>query len=386
MVQRFEGFFLRTELPVRAHRRGRHRRAHRLHRRAARGGHRRCTSCPSDGRRAGLAAVHRQGARWTSRPTGHRRRNAVLRFWRAHPRRADAQVSRSATSASPAGCRPRSTSTARAACGSPVPWYWNIAPNRDATLTPLLSPARPGAEAEFRYLDPASRPRRSTCCPTTRWLARALGALNLEPRGRLPLGASGTFNGLRVSDDALVEGLPARRAAASRRACCLRARRPSARLVSDGWSWPTRACTLAVLGRHSARAGAPPYRRSSSACSSGRGTLRFGDGFEFALETELNRFTDLPDAPPAAAPATPPAGAGMRWAAWRGPRRTPGLDGDAAVGQRRGLLARRAAGRRPAHDSRVIPDQCRPATGARGARRQLVRRDVRQTLSASRCT
>jgi LPS-assembly protein len=37
-----------------------------------------------------------------------------------------------------------------------VPWYWNLAPNRDATLAPRLSTRRgAGLDAEFRYLEPA---------------------------------------------------------------------------------------------------------------------------------------------------------------------------------------------------------------------------------------
>ncbi|MDQ6680872.1 MAG: LPS-assembly protein LptD, partial [Pseudomonadota bacterium] len=36
-----------------------------------------------------------------------------------------------------------------------VPYYWNIAPNRDATLTPSLSARRgPGLDTEVRYLEP----------------------------------------------------------------------------------------------------------------------------------------------------------------------------------------------------------------------------------------
>lgn len=37
-----------------------------------------------------------------------------------------------------------------------VPWYWNIAPDRDATLTPRhIAKRGPGMEAEFRYLGPS---------------------------------------------------------------------------------------------------------------------------------------------------------------------------------------------------------------------------------------
>jgi LPS-assembly protein len=36
-----------------------------------------------------------------------------------------------------------------------VPYYWNIAPNRDATLTPRVMTRRGfGVDSEFRYLEP----------------------------------------------------------------------------------------------------------------------------------------------------------------------------------------------------------------------------------------
>lgn len=39
-----------------------------------------------------------------------------------------------------------------------VPWYWNIAPQRDATLTPIVYSRRGfGLDSEFRYLQPAHR-------------------------------------------------------------------------------------------------------------------------------------------------------------------------------------------------------------------------------------
>ena len=39
-----------------------------------------------------------------------------------------------------------------------MPYYWNIAPNRDATFTPALSTRRgAGLESEFRYLEPSHR-------------------------------------------------------------------------------------------------------------------------------------------------------------------------------------------------------------------------------------
>lgn len=39
-----------------------------------------------------------------------------------------------------------------------VPYYWNIAPNRDATITPIVRTRRgPAVDGEFRYLEPTLR-------------------------------------------------------------------------------------------------------------------------------------------------------------------------------------------------------------------------------------
>ena len=41
-----------------------------------------------------------------------------------------------------------------------VPYYWNIAPNRDATITPIMRTSRgPGVDGEFRYLEPTLQRR-----------------------------------------------------------------------------------------------------------------------------------------------------------------------------------------------------------------------------------
>ena len=50
---------------------------------------------------------------------------------------------------------PRLEFDTRAGFGVSAPWYWNIAPNHDATLTPILATKRgAGLAAEFRYLQP----------------------------------------------------------------------------------------------------------------------------------------------------------------------------------------------------------------------------------------
>jgi len=84
-----------------------------------------------------------------------------------------------------------------------IPYYWNIAPNRDATITPALSTRRgPSVEGEFRYLEPAfSGSVKLNLMPydrvseTTRYALTVGQDTNLDRDTRVQLHV------LRVSDD-----------------------------------------------------------------------------------------------------------------------------------------------------------------------------------------
>jgi LPS-assembly protein len=84
-----------------------------------------------------------------------------------------------------------------------VPWYWNLAPDRDATLTPRIITRRGvGLDTEYRYLaqDHAGRIQ-TEWLPDDRLAGRSRGLLSV--RHRQDLGAAGTLrvDGLRVSDN-----------------------------------------------------------------------------------------------------------------------------------------------------------------------------------------
>lgn len=85
-----------------------------------------------------------------------------------------------------------------------VPYYWNIAPNRDMTLTPTYSSRRgPGLQTEYRYLEPTFRGEVGTyLLPNDQVAGRDRWALRVDHaqqwRQRWFLDA----NVLRVSDDA----------------------------------------------------------------------------------------------------------------------------------------------------------------------------------------
>jgi LPS-assembly protein len=95
------------------------------------------TSCPPDGSGGpAWAAEHQPREDGLRGQRGHRRRRGAALHGRAHPRRAGAELSADRRAQVRAGCRPTSTSTARAASVL-EPYYWNIAP----TATPPSRPA-----------------------------------------------------------------------------------------------------------------------------------------------------------------------------------------------------------------------------------------------------
>lgn len=84
-----------------------------------------------------------------------------------------------------------------------APYYWNIAPNRDLTLTPVVSTRRgAGVDAEFRYLAPNDHGQTNIhLLPDDRTVGRSRHSIDLRHVGGMP----GTFDYsarvLRVSDD-----------------------------------------------------------------------------------------------------------------------------------------------------------------------------------------
>ena len=81
--------------------------------------------------------------------------------------------SRSATSASRACCFPRIGSGGKTGTQIVVPWYWNIAPNYDATFTSRYFSSRGyRIDPEFRYLTERSRGTLEAAVPAARHGAR----------------------------------------------------------------------------------------------------------------------------------------------------------------------------------------------------------------------
>ncbi|HEX2012842.1 MAG TPA: LPS assembly protein LptD, partial [Roseateles sp.] len=189
-----------------------------------------------------------------------------------------------------------------------MPYYWNIAPQRDATLTPFVMTRRGvGLDSEFRYLEPEHRGQLNLAwLPHDRAAGHKRWALNLDNAGALGLGWRYRLNAERVSDDDYWKDLPKR------------IQSPTERLLASdlqldrtrSFSWGD-ATAYARVQRWQLLQGSDPltrfdspYQRSpqigvrlSSAADEGvlAGFIPWGREarLEGALELEYNRF-DLP--------------------------------------------------------------------------------------------
>lgn len=83
------------------------------------------------------------------------------------------------------------------------PYYWNIAPQRDATITPFLMTKRgPGVDSEFRYLEPEHKGRVNLALlPHDKVAGRTRWATLLRNDGHFDGGWHYQLRAERVSDD-----------------------------------------------------------------------------------------------------------------------------------------------------------------------------------------
>ncbi|MDN3918824.1 LPS-assembly protein LptD [Roseateles violae] len=93
-----------------------------------------------------------------------------------------------------------------------LPYYWNIAPQRDATLTPFIMTKRGvGLDSEFRYLEPEHKGQINLdLLPTDRVADRSRWALHLMNDGQLLRDWQYRVRAERVSDDDYWKDLPDR--------------------------------------------------------------------------------------------------------------------------------------------------------------------------------
>lgn len=194
-----------------------------------------------------------------------------------------------------------------------IPYYWNIAPNRDATLTPrLLTRRGVGADLEFRYLEPGFQGSVGLdLLPYDRVAERLRFAWRAEHEGPLGAWVPGLdrarygWQAIRVSDDDWWKDFPRSTASITPRL-----------LSREAWMhspWSAAGVQGSVYGRlshwqvlQSAEAIVKPYQRSPQVGIEGRTALAGGADLEF--NSELNRFT-LPHSGPADAGLPQ----GVRW-------------------------------------------------------------------------
>lgn len=189
-----------------------------------------------------------------------------------------------------------------------LPYYWNIAPQRDATLTPFMMTRRGmGLDSEFRYLEAEHRGQLNLAwLPWDRVAERKRWALNLANSGELGMDWKYRLNAERVSDDNYWKDLPKRISSPTQR--LLASDLQLGRMHSFSWGEATAYARVQqwqlLQGTDLAARFESPYQRTpqigvrlSSAADEGvlAGFIPWGRKarLEGGLELEYNRF-DLP--------------------------------------------------------------------------------------------
>ena len=175
-----------------------------------------------------------------------------------------------------------------------MPYYWNIAPNRDATFTPAVITRRGVAlESEFRYLEPGyNGEARLDLLPRDRIAGRSRYALAGAHDSDLGNELRLQMRLLRVSDNDYWKDFPRNLSS------------PTPRLLASDfqlgrpwgdWTGYARVQRWQVLQTDDpATRIEAPYERTPQIGA--RYAARVGPGFEIGFEGEFNRFTNPTDA------------------------------------------------------------------------------------------
>ncbi len=177
------------------------------------------------------------------------------------------------------------------------PWYWNIAPNRDATLYPTIM-ARRGAQigGEFRYLEPQYRGQvRADFMPEDKLRGTSRWAYSLQHNGVVAdslFGMGGPLNvGInanRVSDDNYWRDFPRALPSLTQRLLPLDAR---GNWNIGGWAVSARSLTWQVLQDPGSPI-TPPYDRAPQITARQVREQVWG-GIDLALEADSTRFRSV---------------------------------------------------------------------------------------------
>jgi LPS-assembly protein len=174
-----------------------------------------------------------------------------------------------------------------------IPYYWNIAPNRDATFTFSESVRRgPGLDSEFRYLEPTFAGEANLkLLPNDRVADRSRYALRLAHEGLLGYGVFAQARVLRVSDDDYWKDFAGEVATPTPR--LLQSDLQLSRPFGD-WTSYARVQRWQVLqtADPTTRIDPPPYERLPQIGSRYASSWR---GLDIAFEGEFNRFANPDD-------------------------------------------------------------------------------------------
>ncbi len=174
-----------------------------------------------------------------------------------------------------------------------IPYYWNIAPNRDATFTMQESVRRgPSLDSEFRYLEPTFFGSvDAKIMPRDAVAERSRYSLRADHEGALPYDAYVQLRAMRVSDDDYWKDFPGEVKSLTPR--LLQTDLLLTRPFGD-WSTYARALRWQVLQTVDPTTRIDsPYDRAPQIGTRYAGPLR--GGFDVGFETELNRFANPND-------------------------------------------------------------------------------------------
>ena len=175
-----------------------------------------------------------------------------------------------------------------------VPYYWNIAPNHDATFT-LLTSVRRGlaVDSEFRYLEPSYFGSAAVrYMPYDKEADRSRYSLRADHEGNLPFGGYVQLRVMRVSDDNYWKDFPSDVKSLTPR--LLQNELLVTRPFGD-WSTYARALRWQVLQTTdpTTQIIVPPYNREPQIGA--RYAALWRGGFDTSFETEFNRFSNPDD-------------------------------------------------------------------------------------------
>jgi LPS-assembly protein len=173
-----------------------------------------------------------------------------------------------------------------------VPYYWNIAPQRDATLTPVAIAKRGfGLETQFRYLEPSHKGDFDVALlPNDRLLnGSSRYSLSVVDDATLAWDVQAKARILRVSDDPYWKDFPGGTRSLTPR--LLGSELALSRTLAD-WNLYARVQRWQVLQDATSPIEAP-YQRAPQLGAAATG--RSDNGIEASFEFEFNRFTNAPN-------------------------------------------------------------------------------------------